>query len=465
MNTSIAVAPINAPNSSIVSLGPIQAVRTPPLSFTAVLGIALFSSRFAARGSEWIESSRRVPAIAKRPLTGIVYGMSVSIAATFVTAPLVAFYFGEVPVWGIPSTLLLVPVLPLFIGGSVLVAVAGALATEPVVAVSVIALGLGNYMSFIANTFASLPFGTVNAANEVSIALMAAWYGVLFALLHRRALSARLRHLTAVFRSTGIGGTTVTGIALNPRKSRYTYTVTAVWLIAAASLIGFVLTDSSPRDLKFRFFETNRGDMILVETPSGTRLLIDGGDDSDLAVQNLESVLPPLDRRIDVVLSTHPDADHMGGLQRIVEGFDVGTIVDSGVPDDLAIYESWTQLISGDERVITAQSGIVVTLDDDVAMTVLQTNCVLVECSNLNDEGTVVRLDFRGVSFLFTGDMTTRAETDLLQTNQRVRSTVLKVGHHGSRTSTGPVFLDAVDTALAIVTTGIKNQFVTPMTK
>ena len=175
-------------------------------------------------------------------------------------------------------------------------------------------------MSFIANTFASLPFGTVNAANEVSIALMAAWYGVLFALLHRRALSARLRHLTAVFRSTGIGGTTVTGIALNPRKSRYTYTVTAVWLIAAASLIGFVLTDSSPRDFKFRFFETNRGDMILVETPSGTRLLIDGGDDSDLAVQNLESVLPPLDRRIDVVLSTHPDADHMGGLQRIVEG-------------------------------------------------------------------------------------------------------------------------------------------------
>ena len=465
MNTSIAVAPINAPNSSIVSLGPIQAVSTPQLSFTAVLGIALFSSRFAARGSEWIESSRRVPAIAKRPLTGIVYGMSVSIAATFVTAPLVAFYFGEVPVWGIPSTLLLVPVLPLFIGGSVLVAVAGALATEPVVAVSVIAQGLGNYMSFIANTFASLPFGTVNAANEVSIALMAAWYGVLFALLHSRALSARLRHLTAVLRSTGIGGTTVTGIALNPRKSRYTYTVIAVWLIAAASLIGFVLTDSSPCDLKFRFFETNRGDMILVETPSGTRLLIDGGDDSDLAVQNLESVLPPLDRRIDVVLSTHPDADHMGGLQRIVEGFDVGTIVDSGVPDDSAIYESWTQLISGDERVITAQSGIVVTLDDDVAMTVLQTNCVLVECSNLNDEGTVVRLDFRGVSFLFTGDMTTRAETDLLQTNQRVRSTVLKVGHHGSRTSTGPVFLDAVDTALAIVTTGIKNQFVTPMTK
>ena len=144
------------------------------LSFTSVLGIARFSSRFAARGSEWIEAPRRVPDIAKRPLTGIVYGMPVSIAATIIIAPLVAFYVGEVPVCGIPSTLLLVPVLPLFIGGSVLVAIAGALATEPVVAVSVIALGLGNYMSFIANTSASLPFGPVNAANEVSIALMAA---------------------------------------------------------------------------------------------------------------------------------------------------------------------------------------------------------------------------------------------------------------------------------------------------
>ena len=429
------------------------------LSFTAVLGIALLSSRIAARGSELIESSRRIPAIAKRPLTGIAYGMSVSLAATIVTAPLVAFYFGDVPVWGIPSTLLLVPVLPLFIGGSVLVAAAGAVMAEPVAVVSTIALGLGNYMSFIADTFASLPFGPVSAASEGSIALIAGWYGVLFILLHRRTVGARLWRMAGVIRSAGIGRPGVTNPAMNPRKSRYTLAIIAVWLVAAASLAGFVLTDTSSRDLTVTFFETNRGDMILVETPSGTRLLIDGGDDSDLAVQNLEAALPALDRRIDVLLSTHPDADHLGGLQQIVERFDVGTIIDSGVLHDSAIYESWAQLISGDEKVITAQPGIVVALDEEVALTVLQTNCVLIECSNFNDEGTVVRLDFRDVSFLLTGDMTTSAEADLLLTNQRVRSTVLKVGHHGSRTSTGQNFLDAVDPVLAIVTTGIKNQF------
>jgi len=94
------------------------------LSFAALLGIALLSARFAVRGSDWIQSSVRIPTITKRLLTGVVYGMSVSLAATIATAPLVAFHLGEIPLWGIPSTLLIVPVLPLFLGEAVLTAVA-----------------------------------------------------------------------------------------------------------------------------------------------------------------------------------------------------------------------------------------------------------------------------------------------------------------------------------------------------
>jgi competence protein ComEC len=230
-------------------------------------------------------------------------------------------------------------------------------------------------------------------------------------------------------------------------------------------LIGLVVTDTPSNSLTVTFFETNRGDMILVETPSGARLLVDGGDDADLAMRNLESVLPPLDRRIDVLLSTHPDADHLGGLERIVERFEVGTIIDSGVPHDSAIYESWARLMAGiadDARVVSAAVEVVIVLDDEVTLTVLQTKCELVECSNFNDDGVVARLDFHDVSLLLTGDITSSGESDLLQTNRRVRATVLKVGHHGSRTSTSYAFLDAVDPAIAIVTTGIKNQFEHP---
>ena len=160
-----------------------------------------------------------------------------------------------------------------------------------------------------------------------------------------------------------------------------------------------------------------------------------------------------------MILSTHPDADHLGGLQRIVEQFEVGTIIDSGVAHDSNIYQSWVQSLAGDERVVTAQAGLVVALDNEASLSILQTHCVVFSCSNFNDEGVVARLDFGDVSFLLTGDMTSGSEADALQTGQPVKSTVLKVGHHGSRTSTTQSFLDAVDPALAIVTTGIKNQF------
>ena len=113
-----------------------------------MLGIALLSARFAARGSDWIQSSVRITSIAKRMLTGVVYGMSVSLAATIATAPLVAFHFGEIPLWGIPSTLLIVPVLPLFLGGAVLTAVASFSFGQPVAIAGVSAHGIGNYISF-----------------------------------------------------------------------------------------------------------------------------------------------------------------------------------------------------------------------------------------------------------------------------------------------------------------------------
>ncbi|MBN4064738.1 DNA internalization-related competence protein ComEC/Rec2 [Dehalococcoides mccartyi] len=427
------------------------------LSFAAVLGIALFSARMASGASDRIQNSVLLPNFLKRPLTGIVYGSSVSLAATIATAPLVAFHFGQIPIWGIPATLLIVPVLPLFIGGSVLVAIAGSVLGQPLAIAGLIPHAVGNYMSFIAALFERIPFGPVDA-DGWSIPLIIGWYGIAIFLVNRRKLLGQIRgwsnSLTLSLNSRSNG---VTNHRSN--NNRVKYTVASIWAITAISLVGVVLSNPESNDLTVTFFETNRGDMIYVETPSGTRLLIDGGDNPDLAVRNLESVLPPLDRRIDVILSTHPDADHLGTLQQIVEQFEIGTIIDSGVVHDSDIYESWTGLIARLDNVITAQPGMVIALDDEITMTVLQTGCVVVECSNFNDKGVVARLDFKDVSFLLTGDLTSGGEIDLLQTGKPVKSTVLKVGHHGSRTSTTEQFLEEVDPALAIVTTGIKNQF------
>ncbi|MDA1278916.1 MAG: ComEC/Rec2 family competence protein [Chloroflexi bacterium] len=442
------------------------------LSFAAVLGIALFSARIAARGSEWIEPSRRIPPITKRPLVGMVYGTAVSLAATLATAPLVAFHFGAVPIWGIPSTLMVVPFLPLFIGGSGIVATVGAFVDVPVSAVGIAAHGTGNYMSFVAELFSSLPVGPI-IVEGWSKALIAGWYGLLFASLKSRSITTKLRNVwesasqfgkeTVTNRDQNAGNSPSSGTAWRRRQG---HAAGIIWIAVAASLIAAGVTRADSRELVVTFFETNRGDMILIETPSGARLLVDGGDDPDVAVQNLESVMPPLDRRIDVLLSTHPDADHLGGLERVVERFNIETIIDSGVKHDSAVYESWAALVSKNDlnplaktKILTAQPDLAITLDRDVRLTVLQTECVVANCTNFNDRGVVARLDYRDVSFLLTGDVTSGGETDLILTDKPVRSTVLKVGHHGSRTSTTVEFLDAVDPALAIVTTGVKNQF------
>ncbi|MBT4125966.1 MAG: MBL fold metallo-hydrolase [Chloroflexi bacterium] len=431
------------------------------LSFAAVLGIALLSARIAGRASDSIQTSTRLPTFIKRPITGIVYGMSVSLAATIATAPLVAFHFGQIPIWGIPSTLLIVPVLPLFIAGSLLVAIVGAVAEQTIPVAGILSHGIGNYISFVANLFAGLPIGPVNAVGW-SIPLIFGWYAAVLIAINRRAFSDSTSSMGEIIRSFRVAGRsagTSSGQTHALDSRRYTYSVVAIWAVAAISLAGFVVSSPTSSELTVTFFETNRGDMILVETPSGVRMLVDGGDDPDLTVRNIESVLPPLDRRIDLVLSTHPDADHLGGLQHVVERFEVQTIIDSGVPHNSNIYESWAQLIRTEPDVVVTDVGMVIALDAEVVLSILQTQCVVVECSNFNDEGVVARLEYGEISLLLTGDVTSGGEFDLIQTGQLIKSTVLKVGHHGSRTSTTQAFLDAVDPALAIVTTGIKNQF------
>ena len=427
------------------------------LSFAAVLGIALISGRIAGRSGDAIQNSPKLPGFTRRPLIGLAYGAAVSLAATLATAPLVAFHFGEVPIWGLPSTLLVVPVLPVFIGGAAISAIVTSILGSPLSVAGIIPHAVGNYVTFVASFFEGIPVGPVNASGW-SMQFIVCWYAVLFVLLNRQRCVSLGRKLLEQFRSSAVE-IVRPGLPQSPASSRNAVFVGAIWILIAASGLGYVATRPATGELTATFFETNRGDMILVETVSGKRLLVDAGDDPDLAVANLESVLPHVDRKIDVVLSTHPDADHLGGLQRVVEQFDVGTVVDSGVEHDSKIYESWRDFLDSDADYVTAVPGMTVRLDSETTITILQTDCLVSRCSNFNDRSVVTRLEYNEISILLTGDITASAEADLIATGERIESTVLKVGHHGSRTSTSSQFLDRVEPALAVVTTGIKNQF------
>ena len=417
------------------------------LSFAAVLGIAVMAPKVSIQLRSNLESFRVGPAIVRKFGWLILDSSIISVSAILFTTPLVLLHFGTSSTWGVFSTLAVSPVLPLFIWSSVATLSVDLIGTPVTSIVALTPLVSGGYIAFVAEVFAGFPGGNIDATS-VGISFVLFWYSILFVGLNFKSISLLIERISST-----------KSIAMISSQTSLRNPLLGVAALLILVLAGFAITNPKSEHLTVVFFETDRGDMILIEAPGGQRMLVDGGDNADRAVQIIKDHLPLNDRRIDVVLSTHPDADHVGGLERIIEQFDVSQIIDSGANHDSQVFRSWKSEIARQSDVVEAVSGTVVRLDNETAVTILQTKCVIVQCSAFNDESVVARLDHQEVSFLLTGDITTAGESDLSLTGQNISTTVLKVPHHGSKTSTSDTFLTEVDPALAVVTTGIKNQF------
>ena len=210
--------------------------------------------------------------------------------------------------------------------------------------------------------------------------------------------------------------------------------------------------------LRVVFFDVDRGHMTLIETPSGNRVLIDGGRDAEEAARNLEAHLPFWDRSLDMVILTHPDVDHVGGLQAVMERFDVELLLESPVEHRSQTYAAWRNIADAHPNRTVADPGQVVALDDGVALHVLLARRDVPDLS-INDASVVTKLTYEDVSVLLPGDISRISEHSLLESGVDLRSTVLQVPHHGSDSSSTEAFLQAVDPALAIVQVGNRNPF------
>lgn len=195
------------------------------------------------------------------------------------------------------------------------------------------------------------------------------------------------------------------------------------------------------------------GDSILVRSAAGKRLLIDGGE-----AKAAGAVLEVLHEReacpLDLILLTHPHADHVGGLPRVVESCGVRQVMDGGYPHGSQIYNRLLALL--EERgipLLRAEAGRRIELGMGVVLTLLGPPQPFLETGSdgVNASSVVSRLAVGGSSVLFTGDATARAEAWLLGQGRALRATVLKVGHHGSRTSSSSPFLAAVSPRLAVI--------------
>jgi len=169
--------------------------------------------------------------------------------------------------------------------------------------------------------------------------------------------------------------------------------------------------------------------------------------------------MPFYDRSIDLVILTHPHLDHAGGLLEVLENYKVWEFVDGGDIYNLAEYGELKKLV--EEKKIsyrTVQRGMQISLDKGVSLLVL-TPEKLVKSDNPHNNNVVVRLSYGKVDFLLMGDGEKGEELKLVQAGDNLESEVLKVGHHGSKTSSNPLFLEKVNPEYALISAGVKNRY------
>lgn len=206
--------------------------------------------------------------------------------------------------------------------------------------------------------------------------------------------------------------------------------------------------------LAVHVIDVGQGDSILIHAPDGTTALIDGGYDNGQALAYLRDQAI---QRIDLLIASHPHADHIGGLVEVLRALPVGAIWTSGATHTTGTFEAFLDAIAETKTpYYEAHRGDRIPFGT-MAFAVLRSDP---EASDLNDTSLVLKLTHGQVSFLFTGDAEAASEADLLHTNKEdLTSTILKVGHHGSYTSSSPAFLAAVHPEVAIYSAGRHNSY------
>lgn len=213
--------------------------------------------------------------------------------------------------------------------------------------------------------------------------------------------------------------------------------------------------------LAVNFFDVGQGDAILIRTPEQQKILIDGGP-SNVVAQKLGEVLPFYDRKIDLIILTHPHADHLDGLIEVLKRYEVKKILSTGVTHTTPDYLAWLEEIKNQNVPMEiAMAGQIIDFGGGVKMEILYPAEDLVGKSveNLNDTSIVAKLIFGQTSFLFTGDAETEVEEKLISGGADLKANVLKVGHHGSKNATSDNFLEKVQPSFAVISSGADNRF------
>lgn len=397
------------------------------LSASATAGLLALSSRIAA------------PLLARAPSWSapVVRAVAASLAASIACAPVLACMTADLPVAGLVANLVAVPLgemaaLPLCLAHALLEPLSGAERGCALAASGALGLVRG-----VARAFAALPWGAapVPAPTAGQLAALA-----------------------------------VLALGMSPAVTRRPLRWAIPCVAALVLLEHDVRARGSPKGvLRVTFLDVGQGDAAIVDLPDGTAIVIDGGGLVGSPVDTGERVLAPVLRarrrgEVRAAILSHPHPDHFDGMRRGLDAVALGALWDTGQGEE--------EGMGGDYAALLAElraRGVPVLRPVDVCGAITLGGArveVLAPCPRPtvdrgpNDNSFVVRIGYGDRAVLFVGDAEHAEESDLVASRpEALRADVLKVGHHGSRTSTTAAFLEAVDPAVAVISCGVRNRF------
>lgn len=232
-------------------------------------------------------------------------------------------------------------------------------------------------------------------------------------------------------------------------------------LASLAFFVWYAVFAETRAEARVYFFDVGQGDSIFIQAENGSQVLIDGGPD-DAVLARLGEVLPFYDRAIDIIILTHSDADHINGLVEVAKRYSVGLALESGVASSSAAYIEFRSLLSKQNTpVVSAVYGQKIYLDNNFVLSVVapweKGGGAAVKTNNAS---IVARLDYGEASFLFTGDIEAATERKLsFLSGSELDVDILKVAHHGSKTSSIEEFLKVASPQAAIISAGKNNRY------